>query len=430
MTSDTSNVANREIIENTVSEETGGTPGGAAAVSAATLPPPLLRKEDFVAFHNKVRYHIPFLQDKKFIAPGNAAPNIYDLLGLNGTELPDAEAVQDAFDTVSDRLRRLQGQHAAAISELRTAVSMARRIAADLPSAVAYLTWYKAEYPAPTPTVAATVEVPAATPEKTHTSPTQNGQNGTTVSPVSPEPEARVQIPAAKNNEPQASPQWQVWKRSRPKVSGPELPKTPEWVIICSALGGVVVIAGLLMSGIFKFGGGDKPTPAPSPDPAVSPVASPVASPTAAANLPSPEPSPVPSAVPSAAPSASPVTAIEKIVKKRTEAIAFTTEEKQSGDMPRGRRRVQQAGKPGSAEVSVEITTQGGKEIGRRALGRRIVQSPIKEIVLVGTAAPAATPRPASTPKPQNTARTRFCSQCGEKLAPGQRFCSKTGKPI
>jgi len=83
-------------------------------------------------------------------------------------------------------------------------------------------------------------------------------------------------------------------------------------------------------------------------------------------------------------PNATPV-----VVKKFfTEKIDYKKEVRPTDSLPRGQRKVKQAGQPGVKTITVEVTLQGGREISRRTLNAEVTKPPVNEIVLVGTAAP------------------------------------------
>jgi uncharacterized protein YabE (DUF348 family) len=78
--------------------------------------------------------------------------------------------------------------------------------------------------------------------------------------------------------------------------------------------------------------------------------------------------------------------------------IAFTTREEQSGDLYKGEKKVQQAGKAGVRRTSFEVTRADGAEVARTQVGEEVVAQPVEKVVLVGTKerpAPAPAPAPA-----------------------------------
>lgn len=92
--------------------------------------------------------------------------------------------------------------------------------------------------------------------------------------------------------------------------------------------------------------------------------------------------------------------------ERRQEPVAFPTEERATGDLPRGERRERQAGREGLREVVEEVVLVDGAVESRTRVDEEVVRPPRARIVEVGTAAPATaqpSPSPASSPAPSGT---------------------------
>ena len=85
------------------------------------------------------------------------------------------------------------------------------------------------------------------------------------------------------------------------------------------------------------------------------------------------------------------------------EDIAYHTEEIQNVVYARGYRELSQEGTPGIREVTAEITSINGIEIGRKELSSRVLVEPVPEKVIVGVqnvAPSSSSPNPSSTTAP------------------------------
>lgn len=83
----------------------------------------------------------------------------------------------------------------------------------------------------------------------------------------------------------------------------------------------------------------------------------------------------------------------------RQEQIPFATEERPTGDLPRGERREVSAGAPGTLEVVEEVVRVDGAEESRTRTGERVVHAPQDAVVAVGTA-PTQSPHPTPAARP------------------------------
>lgn len=181
------------------------------------------RTKEFAAFHLRVRYHIPFMQQHRLISPENVAPSAFDLLGLSGppkvvdgdTGAP-AAAVEAAFQQVDERLRELATQNAKVASELRTALAFARRIVSEPSTASDYNAWYHAQF--------------------------GNERRPAAVTPATTTPTNAPAAPAA------------------PPLSAAASAKR-EMIVAGGAFGAIALLAVILMSGVVRVGGAKKPLP-------------------------------------------------------------------------------------------------------------------------------------------------------------------------
>jgi uncharacterized protein YabE (DUF348 family) len=93
-------------------------------------------------------------------------------------------------------------------------------------------------------------------------------------------------------------------------------------------------------------------------------------------------------------------------------AIAFPTEERESGDLYKGDRKVQQAGKTGTRTITYQQVTANGQEISRKVTSDEVTAQPVPQIVLVGTKAkPAPPPAPSAPAVPSGSVWDRL-AQC------------------
>ncbi len=66
-------------------------------------------------------------------------------------------------------------------------------------------------------------------------------------------------------------------------------------------------------------------------------------------------------------------------------ALAFKVENRPDPDLFKGFTRVLRDGKPGTAQKTIKVTLEDGKEVGREVVGEKIVRNPISKLVAVGT---------------------------------------------
>jgi uncharacterized protein YabE (DUF348 family) len=93
-------------------------------------------------------------------------------------------------------------------------------------------------------------------------------------------------------------------------------------------------------------------------------------------------------------------------------AIAFPTEERESGDLYKGDRKVQQAGKTGTRTITYQQVTANGQEISRKVVSDEVTAQPVPQIVLVGTKEkPAPPPAPSAPAVPSGSVWDRL-AQC------------------
>ncbi|MDQ3815089.1 MAG: protein kinase [Armatimonadota bacterium] len=168
------------------------------------------------------------------------------------------------------------------------------------------------------------------------------------------------------------------------------------WSVI--GLGGVAAIVwGLVNSNSQSSESSVSVAPPPETTPA----------PTVAAP-PTPEPTFEPTVVPTPA-----ATSIPRRVTRlrRTEKIPYPRQTQRTAALFIGQERTRQRGQEGVREVTVEVTTQGQRELARRRLSSRVIKQPIPQIELVGTKAKASLPRPVRTvsrrPAPKKVAPRR-----------------------
>jgi uncharacterized protein YabE (DUF348 family) len=66
-------------------------------------------------------------------------------------------------------------------------------------------------------------------------------------------------------------------------------------------------------------------------------------------------------------------------------AVQFATEQRESADLYRGEKRVEQPGRAGARTLTFEQVTANGQEVGRRLLSDVVTAQPMTQVVLVGT---------------------------------------------
>ncbi|MBV9469293.1 MAG: protein kinase, partial [Abitibacteriaceae bacterium] len=102
---------------------------------------------------------------------------------------------------------------------------------------------------------------------------------------------------------------------------------------------------------------------------------------------------------------ATPTTATPKITTpaqevkhiSRMQVVPFTTRIEKTASLLLGQKHLQQKGQAGQRQVTVEIITQGLRQISRRITDSHVVKQPVPQLELVGTASPPA-PRPHIAP--------------------------------
>ncbi|HVM12844.1 MAG TPA: septal ring lytic transglycosylase RlpA family protein [Egibacteraceae bacterium] len=119
------------------------------------------------------------------------------------------------------------------------------------------------------------------------------------------------------------------------------------------------------------------------------------------------------------------VTVAEEV---RQEPIASGTEERATGELPRGDRRRVRPGKDGLREVVEEVVRVDGEEESRTRTGERVLREPEGGLVEVGTAAPPkATPSPAASAPAAGRSSKPAPSPSGRSTPQAQPAAPPTG---
>lgn len=113
---------------------------------------------------------------------------------------------------------------------------------------------------------------------------------------------------------------------------------------------------------------------------------------------------------------------VQRVVTRREtlqEAIAFSTEERESAERTRGQRREVQAGRDGVRRILEEVVLVDGAVESRTRLDEEVTRDPRPRIVEVGTAAPA-TPAPttAASPSPSPSSPSPSSAPASRHAAP------------
>ncbi len=92
--------------------------------------------------------------------------------------------------------------------------------------------------------------------------------------------------------------------------------------------------------------------------------------------------------------SKSPEPEVKKVEERQ--AVAFTTETRDDGSLPKGDTKVSQEGKDGERTIVYEVTYVDGKETARKQVSDQVTTQPVNKIVLNGTyvAPVVAVPKP------------------------------------
>ncbi|MBQ0078559.1 MAG: peptidoglycan DD-metalloendopeptidase family protein [Eubacterium sp.] len=114
------------------------------------------------------------------------------------------------------------------------------------------------------------------------------------------------------------------------------------------------------------------------------------------------------------------------------ETIKFETKETKSKEMYKGDKEVTVEGKNGSREVTAEITTVNGKEIGREELISKVKQEPVTEEVTIGTAKrpPTVGDGKFSHPLKDNYRQTTTFRMRWGRFHKGTDMACPTGTPV
>ena len=103
---------------------------------------------------------------------------------------------------------------------------------------------------------------------------------------------------------------------------------------------------------------------------------------------------------------------------RRIDRIPFPTQTRRTAALLSGQSRIQQYGRSGAKEVTVEAMMQGRRELSRRIVSSRVIKQPVPQIRLVGTRAKAP---------PRSTRKATPRRVVPERVAPKR---VKTRKPV
>jgi hypothetical protein len=155
-----------------------------------------------------------------------------------------------------------------------------------------------------------------------------------------------------------------------------------------------VLLAAFLLAALLPFALNQNPVGTPSRDAldalnSPAPTASTAATAGKTATTAAPAPATTSTAAPAVtSPTRSPGPALRVLTVKRLRTVPFTRRTRQSSSLLRGQSRVLQSGRNGVREVTLAITYRGEREMQRRVVSERVVQTTVPRITLQGTRVP------------------------------------------